>query len=75
MSFIIVANSLSVSLQVFKDRSTIEEEIRVWLSHLALCLRICSKRQVELLDVLVIDEKVREMRISKYIYTRRFVMI
>ena len=70
MSFIIVANGLSISLQVFINRSTIEEQIRIGLSHLALRLCICSKRQVELLDVLVVDEEISEMRIAKYIYTR-----
>ena len=58
MGKVIVLNSFTVSLEVLKDRGSVEEKVWIGLLQMLLSLRVSLEGQLELVYLHVIDEKI-----------------
>lgn len=67
MGLIVVTDCLRIALEVLEDCSSVEEQVRVWILHLTFGLCVSSQRQIQLLDIRIVCEKVSEVGISKNI--------
>ena len=67
MSLIIVSHCLAVALQILQNCGPVKVKIWVGLSHCTFCLGVCLQGLCQLLNILVVDEEIREMCIAKNI--------
>mmetsp|Transcript_31520 Transcript_31520/g.39197 ORF Transcript_31520/g.39197 Transcript_31520/m.39197 type:complete len:246 (+) Transcript_31520:294-1031(+) len=64
---VVVADSLSVALEVLINARPVEEHVGVGLRHLPLGLQVRPQGQIELLHLLIVRKEVREVRISQHV--------